>query len=99
MFLGCFLGNLLGNQGDYEEAIEIEDIAIRLALRVGHGDVLRLTLYDRAWNMEQLWESGIYTKEESRPNMKAALMLNRMVAKKETIQHMEKHWNMYYEET
>ncbi len=31
--------------------------------------------------------------------MKAALMLNRMVAKKETIQHMEKHWNMYYEET
>ena len=93
------LGNLLGNQGDYEEAIEIEDIAIRLALRVGHGDVLRLTLYDRAWNMEQLWESGIYTKEESRPYMKAALMLNRMVAKKETIQHMEKHWNMYYEET
>lgn len=92
------LGNLLGNKGEYEEAIELEDIAIYLALKVGHGDVLRLTLYDRAWNMEQLWESGAYTKEESRPYMKAALMLNRMVAKKETVQRMEKHWNMYYEE-
>ncbi len=92
------LGNLLGNKGEYEEAIELEDIAIYLALKVEHGDVLRLTLYDRAWNMEQLWESGTYTKEESRPYMKAALMLNRMVAKKETVQRMEKHWNMYYEE-
>lgn len=89
------LGNLLGNRGEYEEAIEWEDIAIELALKVGKGDIMRLTAYDRAWNMEKLWGRG-YTKEESRPYMWSALQIEKFFGKKSSVDFVEKHWRNYY---
>ena len=90
------LGSLFDQTMEYEKAIEYEDIAIRLAIELGEGNLLRPITYDRGWNMEQLWESGEYTKEESRPYIRAALCLNRLYAKADSISFVEKKWKEMY---
>ncbi|MBQ7954608.1 MAG: helix-turn-helix transcriptional regulator [Lachnospiraceae bacterium] len=89
------LGDLLGNANEFEEAIQYEDTAICLGLQMKKTNVLGLTLYDRAWNMEQLWGKD-YTKEESRPYMEAALILSRLYSKQQAVAHVEKHWEKFY---
>lgn len=91
----CNLGDLLGNQKKYEEAIRLEDIANREELKAGQGDGLRLTLYDKAWNMEQQWGST-YTKEESRPYMWAAFQLAKFYLKPERVNHVKSRWEKLY---
>ena len=70
------IGNILGNLGRHEEAIEIADKGILLGLQAGRGAVLSTTLYDRGWDMEQLWNEGKYTKKESLQYVKASYSLN-----------------------
>ena len=92
------LGNMLGNIGRYQEAIEVEKIAIALALRTGRGNILRVTLYDMGWNMEQLWAEGSYTKEESRRYIRAALAFAKFYEKKDVIKQIKEHLKKVYGE-
>lgn len=91
----CNLGDLLGNQKKYEEAIRLEDIANKLSLKAGQGDGLHLTLYDEAWNMEQQWGSA-YTKEESRPYMWAAFQIAKFYLKPEKVNYVKNRWEKLY---
>lgn len=70
------LGNLLGNIGRYDEAIEVADKGVLLGLQAGRGAVLSTSLYDIGWDMEQMWTVGKYTKKESLPYVKASYALN-----------------------
>lgn len=92
------LGNLLGNQGKYREAIEAADKAIRLGLQTGRGVVLKAAIYDRGWDMEQLWRESIYQKEESLPYIKAAYYLNKLMAENRYDKFFEEHFQKLYEE-
>lgn len=92
------LGNMLGNIGRYQEAIEVEKIAIALALRSGRGNILRITLYDMGWNMEQLWADGIYTKEESCRYIRAALAFAKFYEKEDIIKQIKEHLKRVYGE-
>lgn len=90
------LGNLLGETGEFERAIQYEDTAIRLALEMGKANCLFELLYDRGWNMEQLWKTGQYTKEESRPYIRAALVLAHLYEDDDSVAFIEQHWRHYY---
>ncbi|MCX4316648.1 MAG: hypothetical protein OSJ52_08425 [Lachnospiraceae bacterium] len=85
------LGNLYGNIGEYEKAMEAGRIAIRLALRTSRGDVLHRTLYDYGWNMEHLWEKDGCTKEKSRLCIEAALDFARFYEIQKGVNHFERH--------
>ena len=89
------LGDLLGNRQEYMEAIQAEDIAIRMALVTGKADVLRLTLYDRTWNMEQLQEGD--DEEKRRCFMKAALSLAYLFSDSDEVIFLEQHWKELYD--
>ena len=91
------MANILDQTQEYETAIACEDIAIRLALEADKANVLGLTTYGRGWNMERLWQVGDYTKEDSRPYIRAAVIVNRMYAKETTVAYMEKYWKRYCE--
>ncbi len=91
------LGNLLGNNKEYEEAIRTEDIAIRIGLQTGRVNRIILTAYDRTWNMEQLKKQGKNNKKLRRSYMKAALELAYMYSTANRICFLEKHWKKYYE--
>ena len=92
------LGNLYGNIGEYEKAMEAGRIAIRLALRTSRGDVLHRTLYDYGWNMEHLWEKDGCTKEKSRLCIEAALDFARFYGIQRGINHFERHLAEIYGE-
>ena len=90
--------NMMGNIGRYNEAIEVEKIAMALALRTGRGNILRVTLYDMGWNMEQLWAEGSYTKEESRRYIRAALAFVKFNEKENAIKQIKEHLKEVYGE-
>jgi len=85
------LGNLLGNLGRYEEAIEIAKQGILMGLKAGRGTVLSMLLYDCGWDMEQLWPKAIYTKQESLYYIKASAILNLLLYGKEQSMFFVKH--------
>lgn len=93
------LGDLYGEIEAYENAIQCEDVAIKLSLETESAHVLRMLVFDRGWNMEQLSVKGVYTKEESRPYVKAALVLNKLYAKPESVAFVERYWKQNYEDT
>lgn len=49
---------------------------MRLSLKNGMEFILSNSLYDCGWNMEHLWEDGIYTKGTSLQYMKACFYLH-----------------------
>lgn len=85
------LGDLLGNAGEYERAIEASDASIRMGIKTGRGIVVRMSLYDRGWDMEQLWEKGIYTKEESLQYMKASYGVSKLFSADRINDFIQKH--------
>lgn len=91
------LANILDQTREYETAIAYEDVAIQLALELDTANVLWLTVYGRGWNMEQLWDSNVYTKEESRPYFKAAVALSRIYAKPSSAAFIKDKWMQLYE--
>lgn len=92
------LGNLLGNQGKYEEAIAAADKAIKLGLQTGRGAVLKVALYDRGWDMEQLWSKKSFTKEETLPYIMSAYYLNQLMAENRYDQFFTEHIHRLYGE-
>lgn len=90
------LGNLLGNIGKYEEAIEVTNKGILLGLQAGRGAVLSTALYDVGWDMEQMWESEKYTKKESLPYVKASYALSLFMDKKSTKDFLFEHIQKWY---
>ena len=92
------LGNMYGNIGEYEKAMEAGRIAIQLALRLCQGDILRVLLYDYGWNMEHLWGKDGYTKEKSRLCIEAALDFARFYEIQKNVEHIEEHLEKFYEE-
>jgi len=91
------LGNILGNLGKYEDAIETTDYGIYWALRRGDGVLLKTLLYDRGWDMEHLWERSIYTQKESLKYIEASLMLNIMFGFEKKVMFVKKHIEQTYE--
>lgn len=91
------LGNVLGNMGQYEEAIEIADKVIGDALQAGRGVVMSLALYDSGWGMEQM--SGITesSKIRSLPYMKASYSLNCLFGNEKVKQFIKEHIRKLYE--
>lgn len=85
------LGDLLGNAGEYERAIEASDASIRMGIKTGRGIVVRMSLYDRGWDMEQLWEKGVYTKEESLQYMKASYGVSKLFSADRINDFIRKH--------
>ena len=92
------LGNVLGNAGHYEEAIEISKKAIREGLRNGRGAILRLALYDCGWDMEQLWNTGSYTKAESLHYVKACHALELLFCSAEESEFTHRHIRLHYKD-
>ncbi len=90
------IGNLLGNKGEYAEAIEIADKGIAMTLKAGRGLVMSLLLYDCGWDMEQLWETGKYTKKESLYYVKASVALNLLFYGESKSQFFVDHLKKYY---
>lgn len=90
------LGSMLGNKGQYEEAIEVADNGILLSLQSGRGAVLSATLYDRGWDMEQMCHRGKYSKKESLRYVKASYALNVILSKKETQKFLREHLEKVY---
>ena len=74
------LGDKLGNQGRLQDAIHAADKAIKAGLLAGRGAILNIALYDRGWDMEQLWNEKKYGKEESFSYIKAAFYLNKFMS-------------------
>ena len=72
------LGDILGNNEEYEEGIRIEINGIRCALKANSEPILSTMLYDCGWNMEHLWRSGIYSREESLQYMETSYNLKRL---------------------
>ena len=70
------LGDIEGNDGRYEEGIQMGMAGMRLSLKNGMEFILSNSLYDCGWNMEHLWEDGIYTKGTSLQYMKACFYLH-----------------------
>lgn len=90
------LGNLLGNAGKYEEAIEAAEKGVRLGLNAERGAILLSALYDIGWDMEQLWEKGAYTKEESLPYVKASYALRQLFETQESCEFIKEHVKKLY---
>lgn len=90
------LGNLLGNAGRYEEAIEVADKGILLGLQAGRGATLSTALYDIGWDMEQLWAGGKYTKKESLPYVKASYALHLMIDRQFAQNFIKEHIRKLY---
>lgn len=90
------LGNILGNMDRCEEALSVADYGIYWTLRRGTGAVLGALLYDRGWDMEQLWSGNEYTKEESLPYIEASLTLNMLMENKEKETFVRKHIERWY---
>lgn len=90
------LGNLLGNEGKYEEAIEVAEKGVRLGLNAERGAILLSALYDIGWDMEQLWEKGAYTKEESLPYVKASYALRQLFETQESCEFIKEHVKKLY---
>ena len=91
------LGNLLGNVGRYKEAITVSEAVICLGLDAGRGVIAGAALYDVGWDMEQLWEAGIYTKEESLPYVKASYALRRLFQSEQSYDFIREHLQRLYE--
>lgn len=90
------LGNLLGNAGRYEEAIAISEKGIRLGMGAGRGVMVISSLYGVGWDMEQLWKTGAYTKEESLPYVKASYALSEIFEAEEQWEFYKKHLERLY---
>lgn len=90
------LGDLLGNAGRYEEAIAASEEAIWLGLNAERGAILLSVLYDMGWDMEQLWESGVYTKKESLPYVKASYALRQLFETQESCEFIKEHVKKLY---
>lgn len=90
------LGNLMGNLGRYEEAMEAADKGILLGLMTGRGAILSTTLYDRGWDMEQMWETEKCTRQESLPYVKASYTLNHIFGKKSVQEFLKEHIQKLY---
>lgn len=93
------LGNVLGNAGRFEEAIEASKKGIRLDLMESRGIILSTMLYDCGWDMEQLWDGGKYTKEESLHYVKACYALELLFDTPEECEFTRRHLLKYYGET
>lgn len=92
------IGNLLGNMGKYEEAIEAADKCISLALSLGKVGNVAIALYDKGWNMEKLWKKQVYTKEESFAYIKASYALNLFLDKDIQCKFIKNHIKELYNE-
>lgn len=90
------IGNLLGNMKEYEAAMEASDVCIKLALSLRQGGNAAIALYDKGWDMEQLWETGRYAKKESLTYVKASYALNLFFDRKIQYEFIERHIQQIY---
>lgn len=93
------LGNVLGNVGRYQEAIESAEKGIKLGLQAGRGAVLIASLYDLGWDMEQMKEKERYTKKESLPYVKTSYSLSKVFSQTKfqtfLFNHLKEHYTLY----
>lgn len=91
------LGWSLGNAGRYEEAIKASEQGICLGLSVGRGAIVTSALYDVGWDMEQLWETGVYTREKSLLYVKASYALRLLFESDESCKFVKEHIQRLYQ--
>lgn len=90
------IGNLLGNMGEYKEAIWAADTCITLALSLQKGGNVAGALYDKGWNMEGLWEKSLYTKEKSFAYIKTAYALHLFLGEEVLCKFIKNHIKEFY---
>lgn len=92
------LGNLLGNMKEYEEAILLSDLCIKMSFLSKRIGTAAVALYDKGWDMECLGEKGKVNKKESLSYMKASYYLNVFLDRKIQYEFIKKHIEKLYEE-
>lgn len=89
------IGDVLGNNGQYEAGIQIEYDGIRSALKSGLESILSTMIYDCGWNMEQLW-NDTYTPRESLQYIRTSYYLFTLFGSEEDKQFIRDHISKVY---
>lgn len=90
------IGDVLGNNGQYEAGIQVEYDGIRSALKSGLESILSTMIYDCGWNMEQLW-NDTYTPKESLQYIKISYYLFTLFGSEEDKRFIRDHIRKVYE--
>ncbi len=89
------IGDVLGNNGQYEAGIQVEYDGIRSALKSGLESILSTMIYDCGWNMEQLW-NDTYTPRESLQYIRTSYYLFTLFGSEEDKQFIRDHISKVY---
>ena len=89
------IGDVLGNNGQYEAGIQVEYDGIRSALKSGLESILSTMIYDCGWNMEQLW-NDTYTPRESLQYIRTSYYLFTLFGSEEDKQFIKNHISKVY---
>lgn len=92
------IGDVLGNNGQYEAGIQVEYDGIRSALKSGLESILSTMIYDCGWNMEHLW-NDTYTSKESLQYIKISYYLFTLFGSEEDKRFIRDHISRVYENT
>ena len=90
------IGDVLGNNGQYEAGIQVEYDGIRSALKSGLESILSTMIYDCGWNMEHLW-NDTYTSKESLQYIKISYYLFTLFGSEEDKRFIRDHISRVYE--
>lgn len=98
-FICGILGDIEGNDKHYEEGIQMGMAGMRISLKNGMEFILSNALFDCGWNMEHLWETGLYKKETSLQYMKACFYLHVIYGQERKKNAVQKHIKEKYDLT
>ncbi|MCX4269962.1 MAG: hypothetical protein OSJ62_15065, partial [Lachnospiraceae bacterium] len=82
----------------YKESILLADITINVAFCCEDIGVMSVALYDKGWDMEYLWNEGIFYKQESLNYVKASYYLDLFLNRKIQYEFTKKHIREIYGE-
>ncbi len=90
------LGNLLGNLGEYQEAVQLADMCIKLSLQSQKIGNTATALYDKGWGMEHLLGEGKFGNKESLSYIKASYYFDLFLGRNKQCEFTKKHIEEYY---
>lgn len=90
------LGNLLGNLGEYQKAVQLADMCIKLSLQSQKMGNTATALYDKGWGMEHLLGEGKFGNKESLSYIKASYYIDLFLGKNKQCEFTKTHIEEYY---